>query len=79
MNNLLTRAGQRAKINFFVTPHQLRHACGFYLANKGIPTRHIQAYLGHRSIQHTVRYTALSDQPFRNFGAEREWPPRGLF
>ncbi|MSR08761.1 MAG: hypothetical protein EXR82_04415 [Gammaproteobacteria bacterium] len=32
-----------------------------------MPTRHIQAYLGHKSIQHTVRYTALSDQPFRDF------------
>jgi type 1 fimbriae regulatory protein FimB/type 1 fimbriae regulatory protein FimE len=25
----------------------LRHACGFYLANKGIDTRAIQQYLGH--------------------------------
>ncbi len=67
VNKLVARAGQLAKIKFPVTPHQLRHACGFYLANKGIPTRHIQAYLGHKSIQHTVRYTALSEQPFRNF------------
>ena len=38
----------------------LRHACGFALANKGHDTRALQAYLGHRNIQHTVRYTELS-------------------
>lgn len=30
------------------------------LANKGHDTRALQAYLGHRNIQHTVRYTELS-------------------
>jgi integrase len=29
----------------------LRHACGYALANKGINTRTLQAYLGHRSNQ----------------------------
>jgi site-specific recombinase XerD len=38
----------------------LRHACGFKLANDGHDTRAIQAYLGHRSIMSTVRYTALT-------------------
>ena len=37
----------------------LRHACGFALANKGHDTRALQAYLGHKNIQHTVRYTEL--------------------
>jgi hypothetical protein len=32
----------------------LRHACGFALANKGHDTRALQAYLGHRNIQHTA-------------------------
>ena len=32
----------------------LRHACGFALANKGHDTRALQAYLGHKNIQHTV-------------------------
>ena len=36
-------------------PHMLRHACGFALANAGHDTRAVQAYLGHRNIQHTVR------------------------
>ena len=44
----------------------LRHACGFKLANDGVDTRTIQAYLGHKSIQHTVRYTELSPTRFKN-------------
>jgi type 1 fimbriae regulatory protein FimB len=38
----------------------LRHACGFALADQGADTRLIQDYLGHRNIQHTVRYTATN-------------------
>jgi site-specific recombinase XerD len=53
----------------------LRHACGYALANKGHDTRALQAYLGHRNIQHTVRYTELSPTRFKIFGeSEREWP-----
>ena len=47
---LLARAGDEAKIGFKVHIHMLRHACGYALANKGIDTRTLQAYLGHRSI-----------------------------
>jgi site-specific recombinase XerD len=32
----------------------LRHACGFKLANDGVDTRSLQAYLGHRNIQNTT-------------------------
>lgn len=67
VSKLIARAGQDAELPFPVHPHMLRHGTGFYLANKGIPTRTIQAYLGHRSIQHTVRYTELSPQAFKNF------------
>ena len=52
---------------FSVHPHMLRHACGFKLANDGQDTRALQHYLGHRNIQHTVRYTELSPQRFRDF------------
>ena len=45
----------------------LRHACGFALANKGHDTRALQAYLGHKNIQHTVRYTELSPDRFKDF------------
>jgi site-specific recombinase XerD len=43
------------------------HACGFALANKGHDTRALQAYLGHRNIQHTVRYIELSPDRFKDF------------
>jgi site-specific recombinase XerD len=36
------------------------------LANKGTDTRTLQAYLGHRSIQSTVRYTELAPGRFKN-------------
>ena len=38
---------------------------GYALANAGHDTRVIQDWLGHRSIQHTVRYTELSVTRFR--------------
>ena len=43
----------------------LRHSCGFKLANDGVDTRSLQAYLGHRNIQHTVRYTELAPTRFK--------------
>ena len=52
---LVERAGAAARFGFKAHPHMLRHACGFALANKGHDTRALQAYLGHRNIQHTVR------------------------
>jgi site-specific recombinase XerD len=42
-------------------------ACGYALANAGHDTRRIQDWLGHRSIQHTTRYTQLSAAPFKDF------------
>ena len=67
VRKLTARAGAVAKIGFPVHPHMLRHACGFKLANDGQDTRAIQHYLGHRNIQHTVRYTELSPERFKNF------------
>jgi len=45
----------------------LRHATGDALANKGHDTLALQAYLGHKNIQHTVRYTELSPDRFKDF------------
>jgi type 1 fimbriae regulatory protein FimB/type 1 fimbriae regulatory protein FimE len=64
---MIERAGVVAELGFKAHPHMLRHACGYALANKGHDTRALQAYLGHRSIQHTVRYTELSSARFKNF------------
>ncbi len=64
---LIARAGELAKLPFPVHPHMLRHACGFKLAGEGQDTRAIQQYLGHKNITHTVRYTELSPERFKNF------------
>ena len=64
---MVARAGVAAKFTFLVHSHMLRHACGFKLANDGHDTRAFQAYLGHRSIMSTVRYTALTPNRFKNF------------
>jgi integrase len=64
---MVTRAGEAARFDFLVHSHMLRHGCGFKLAADGQDTRAIQAYLGHRSIQSTVRYTALAPNRFKNF------------
>lgn len=67
VRKLVARAGTLAGIGFPVHPHMLRHACGFYLANQGHDTRAIQHYMGHRNIQHTVRYTELAAGRFSEF------------
>jgi integrase len=64
---LVERAGAAAGFKFKAHPHMLRHACGFALAGKGHDTRALQAYLGHRNIQHTVRYTELAPDRFKDF------------
>jgi type 1 fimbriae regulatory protein FimB/type 1 fimbriae regulatory protein FimE len=64
---MVGRAGVAAKFTYTVHPHQLRHACGFALASKGHDTRALQAYLGHRNIQHTVKYTELAPTRFKDF------------
>jgi len=64
---MVERAGVEAKLAFKAHPHMLRHACGFALANKGHDTRALQAYLGHKNIQHTVRYTELAPTRFKDF------------
>src|SRR5262245_41473032 len=49
---MVERAGVEAKLAFKTHPHMLRHACGYALANRGHDTRALQAYLGHKNIQH---------------------------
>ena len=63
---LIERAGVEAEMPFKIHPHMLRHTTGYVLANKGTDTRTLQAYLGHRSIQSTVRYTELAPSRFKN-------------
>ena len=64
----MQRAGQAAGLTSLrVHPHMLRHSTGYKLANDGRDTRSIQSYLGHKNIQHTVRYTELAPGRFKDF------------
>lgn len=64
LNYLVSQIGKRAGLPFKTFPHMLRHSCGFYLANKGLDTRLIQDYLGHRNVQHTSKYTRTAASRF---------------
>ena len=67
VRKIISRAGREARFPFTIHPHMLRHACGYKLAQAGQDTRAIQHYLGHKNIQHTVRYTQLSADRFKGF------------
>jgi integrase len=64
---VLARLAAVAKLPISVNPHALRHACGFYLAGRGVDTRALSHYLGHRSLQSSERYTAQSAARFKDF------------
>ncbi len=67
VRKMVARAGTAAGLEFPVHPHMLRHAAGYKLANDGQDTRAIQHYFGHKNISHTVRYTELSPERFKDF------------
>jgi integrase len=67
VRKLVMRAGEKAGLGFPIHCHMFRHAAGFKLANDGQDTRAIQHYMGHKNIQHTVRYTELSANRFKTF------------
>jgi type 1 fimbriae regulatory protein FimE len=67
LHTLILRLGERAGMLFPIHPHMLRHGCGYALANAGHGTRAIQAWMGHKNIQHTVRYTELAPDRFKDF------------
>ena len=66
-SRMVERAAIAADLGIKAHAHMLRHACGYKLANDGIDTRSLQAYLGHRNIQNTTRYTALAPDRFKGF------------
>lgn len=65
VRKIIARAGKKAEIPFPVNPHALRHSTGYKLVNQGEDTRSVQVYLGHRNINHTATYTALSATRFQ--------------
>jgi type 1 fimbriae regulatory protein FimB/type 1 fimbriae regulatory protein FimE len=66
-SRMVERAAISANLAIKAHAHMLRHACGYKLANDGHDTRALQAYLGHRNIQNTTRYTALAQDRFKGF------------
>ena len=73
---VVAAAAKAAGIDFPVHPHMLRHATGCYLANTGQDARVIQLYLGHKNIQHTIRYTELAAGRFKDWASASKmgWP-----
>ncbi len=63
---MIERAGVAAELPFPIHVHMLRHSTGHALAARGMDTRRLQHYLGHASITNTVRYTAMSPEPFKD-------------
>ena len=66
IGRMIERAGEAAKLPFPIHVHMLRHSTGYALAGKGMDTRRLQHFLGHASITNTVRYTAMSPEPFKD-------------
>jgi site-specific recombinase XerD len=65
-NRLIKRIGERTSLAFPTHCH-MQARLDYAPANTGHDTRALQDWLGHRSIQHTVRYTELSLTRFKDF------------
>jgi type 1 fimbriae regulatory protein FimB/type 1 fimbriae regulatory protein FimE len=76
---VLEPVGEAAKIGLIVLAHMLRHACGYALTNAGHDARALQAYLGHKNTQHTVRYSELAPRRFQNFWQRGGHDDRGRY
>jgi site-specific recombinase XerD len=66
IGRMIERAGEAAELPFPIHVHMLRHSTGYALASRGMDTRRLQHFLGHASITNTVRYTAMSPEPFKD-------------
>jgi type 1 fimbriae regulatory protein FimB/type 1 fimbriae regulatory protein FimE len=64
---MIERVAEAAELGIKAHAHMLRHACSFKLANDGGDTPSLQAYRGHRNVQNTTRYTALTLDRFKGF------------
>jgi site-specific recombinase XerD len=65
---MIERAGAQAGLGFKApSAYATARVRVCALTNKGHDTRALQGYLGHKNIQHTVRYTELSPDRFKDF------------
>jgi len=67
VKKLVAKLGRVAGFGFPVHVHMLRHACGYAKINSGWDVRHLQAWMGHRNIQHTAHYAALREDQFSDY------------
>lgn len=70
VHKLVSRAGKLAGLEFLAHPHMLRHAKGYQLVERDVHLRVIQAYFGHKKIEHTVLYTKLGEKKFIGLGKD---------
>ena len=66
IGRMIERAGEAARLPLPVHVHMLWHSTGYALAGRGMDTRRLQHFLGHASITNTVRYIAMSPEPFKD-------------
>ena len=64
--SFIERLGEAAKLPFPIHAHMLRHSADYALAGRGVDTRTLQAFMGHRSIANTVLYTPVADKRIRH-------------
>jgi integrase/recombinase XerD len=75
LNDIVQLHAKKARIKRHVTCHTLRHSVATHLLRGGADIRHIQALLGHASLQSTERYTRVEIQDLQK--AIRRAHPRG--
>lgn len=69
VRKIVARAGTLAGL-VNVHPHMLRHSTGYKLVNDGLDLRTLAAYMGHRSMQSTVRYSEVDVRRFRGLWSD---------
>ena len=57
IQDLVRLNAKAAGLDIRVTPHTLRHGCATHLLQGGADVRHVQALLGHASVETTAVYT----------------------